>query len=64
MYLDPQHCGKVATILIKFAHILTIYTEIERKDKYTLKKQNYLLKFSKLPFLLKLVLEKFCYQEP
>ena len=30
--------GKVATILIKFSHILTIYTQVERKNRYTLKK--------------------------
>ena len=35
------HCGsKVATILIKFCHILTIYSKNERKNRYryTLKK--------------------------
>ena len=32
--------GKVPTILIKLSHILTIYTQIERKNKYTLKKAN------------------------
>ena len=28
---------------IKFSHILTIYTQIERKNRYTFKKLNYLL---------------------
>ena len=27
--------GKVATILVKYSHILTIYTQIERKNRYT-----------------------------
>ena len=43
--------GKVATILIIFSHILTIFTQIERKNsyrfRYTFKKANYLLYFLK-----------------
>ena len=27
--------GKVAKILVKFSHISTIYTQIERKNRYT-----------------------------
>ena len=27
--------GKVVTILVKFSHISTIYTQIERKNRYT-----------------------------
>ena len=30
--------GKLATILIKLCHILKIYTQIERKNRYTFKK--------------------------
>ena len=34
--LPEGYCGgKVATILVKFSHISTIYTQIERKDRYT-----------------------------
>ena len=34
----PLRLHKVATIFVKFSHILTIYTQIERKNRYTLKK--------------------------
>ena len=44
--------GKVATIHIKFSHILTIYTQTERKIGSLLKKKNYLLYFKKLFFYL------------
>ena len=31
----PLRLHKVATIFVKFSHILTIYTQIERKNRYT-----------------------------
>ena len=37
--------GNAATILLKFSHFLTTYTQIEGKNRYTLKKLNYLLYF-------------------
>ena len=49
--------------LVKFSHISTTYTQIERKRGTLKKNLNYWLLFSKLHFLLKLVLQK-CYQEP
>ena len=45
--------------LVKFSHISTIYTQSERKNRYTLKNTlNYWLKISKLHFLLKVLLQK------
>ena len=52
-YVTKGYCGgKVVTILIKFSHILTIYTQIERENGYTFKKAKYIFWFSKLHFLL------------
>ena len=41
---------KVATILVKFSHISTIYTQIERKNRHTLKKTKLLTLVFKTAF--------------
>ena len=41
---------QVATILLKFSHILTIYTQIERKNRYTFKKAKLLASVFKTAF--------------
>ena len=55
----------VATILIKFSHILTIYTQIERKNRYTFKKAKlFTLVFKSAFFSFKLVYKTFCWPDP
>ena len=53
-------------MLTKFSQLLKMHTKIESKigTRTLLKKKNYLLKFSKLHFLLKLLFKKFRYPEP
>ena len=60
--LAQGYCGgKVVTILVKFSHISTIYTQIERKiGTYTLKKTKLLTSV----FKTALVLQNCCYPEP
>ena len=51
MNMDLKHCGKVARILIKFSHILTIYTQLKEYIGTLLKEKLFTLVF-KTAFLV------------